>query len=97
MVVLSACRTLRSRQGRSGGFAGLSGAMLSAGAEGVAGSLWEVKDELTGPLMLEFHRAYRHLGDPAAALRHAQLRMLRSGNADQASLSAWAGFRYVGR
>ena len=93
MVVLSACSTLRARQGRSGGFAGLSGELLSAGAGGVVGSLWKVDDELAGPLMLAFHREYAKSRDPAQALRRAQLRML----IERRSPAAWAGFRYVGR
>lgn len=93
LVVLSACRTVRAGEGRSGGFAGLSGALLSAQAGGVVGSLWEVDDALTQPLMEAFHREYRRTGDPAAALRNAQLEMLRQGR----SPAAWAGFRYVGR
>ncbi|HYR09455.1 MAG TPA: CHAT domain-containing protein, partial [Longimicrobium sp.] len=92
LVVLSACRTLRSRGGRSGGFAGLSGALLSAGAGGVVGSLWQVRDGHAQPLMMAFHREYQRLGDPALALREAQLQMLRSGG----SLGTWAGFRYTG-
>jgi CHAT domain-containing protein len=97
LVVLSACRTLRSRQGRSGGFAGLSGALLAAGAGGVVGSLWEVDDRLAQPLMLAFHRQYRRTGDPVRALREAQLLMLRSSDAALRSPAAWAGFRYAGR
>jgi CHAT domain-containing protein len=97
MVVLSACRTLRARQGRSGGFAGLSGALLSAGAGGVVGSLWKVEDMLAKPLMVEFHRAYTRTSDPARALRHAQIQMLRSRDAGRKSPAVWAGFRYVGR
>ena len=97
LVVLSACRTLRSREGRSGGFAGLSGALLAAGARGVVGSLWEVDDRRTPPLMEAFHREYVQSGDPAAALRHAQLKMLASRNPDLQSPSTWAGFRYAGR
>lgn len=95
LVVLSACRTLRSREGRSGGFAGLSAALLTAGAGGVVGSLWEVSDEMTHPLMQAFHEEYRRSGDPARALRAAQLRMLASGG-EQSSPAAWAGFRYTG-
>jgi CHAT domain-containing protein len=95
LVVLSACRTLRSREGRSGGFAGLSGAMLTAGAGGVVGSLWAVDDTLTAPLMTAFHTAYRTSPDPATALRTAQLAMLNSGGV-RASPAAWAGFRYTG-
>lgn len=96
VVVLSACRTLRARGGRTGGFAGLAGALLGAGAGGVVGSAWEVDDRLAAPLMLEFHRAYRRTGDAAAALREAQLRMLRSPDPALRSPAAWAGFRYVG-
>jgi CHAT domain-containing protein len=97
LVVLSACRTLRSREGRSGGFAGFSGALLAAGAGGVMGSLWEVDDRHTRPLMEAFHREYLDSGNPAAALRQAQLQMLASGDPDLGSPSTWAGFRYAGR
>jgi CHAT domain-containing protein len=92
LVVLASCRTLRSHEGRSGGFAGLSGALLAAGAGGVVGSLWQADDQLTQPLMLAFHRAYRRTGNPAEALREAQREMLGSNR----SPAAWAGFRYVG-
>jgi CHAT domain-containing protein len=97
LVVLSACRTLRSRQGRSGGFAGLSRAMLAAGAGGVVGSLWKVDDRLAQPLMLAFHREYRRTSDPARALREAQLHLLRSPDRALRSPAAWAGYRYAGR
>ena len=96
LVVLSACRTLRSRQGRSGGFAGFSGALLTAGAGGVVGSLWQVNDELTGPLMEVFHREYLRSRDPADALWKAQRAMLDSGDARLISPATWAGFRYTG-
>ena len=96
LVVLAACRTVRAREGRSGGLAGFSGALMAAGAGGVVGSLWDVNDRLTQPLMLAFHRAYRRSGDPAAALREAQLEMLRSRDPDRRSPAAWAGFRYIG-
>lgn len=97
LVVLSACRTVRARQGRSGGFAGLSGAMLGAGAGGVVGSLWDANDRSTKPLMEAFHREYLDLRDPAQALRQAQLQMLGSSDSTLSSPAAWAGFRYVGR
>lgn len=97
LVVLSACRTLRSREGRSGGFSGFSGALLAAGAEGVVGSLWEVSDRYTPPLMAAFHQELLRSGDPAHALREAQLRMLDpKGDPSLWSPSIWAGFRYTG-
>ncbi len=96
LVVLAACHTARSRAGRSGGLAGFSGALLAAGAGGVVGSLREADDRLTRPLMLAFHRAYLRLDDPAAALREAQLELLRSRDPARSSPAAWAGFRYIG-
>lgn len=96
LVVLSACETLPSRSGRSGGFAGFTQALLSAGAGGVVGSAWRVDDQLTRALMVEFHGEYRSSGNPAAALRAAQLRLLRSQDPALRSPAAWAGFRYAG-
>jgi CHAT domain-containing protein len=97
LVVLSACGTLRSRDGRSGGFAGFSGALLAAGAGGVVGSLWDVDDGSTQHLMRAFHTEYLHRGNAAAALRQAQLHMLRSSDPALRSPATWAGFRYSGR
>jgi CHAT domain-containing protein len=97
LVVLSACQTSRAQAGRSGGFAGLSGAFLAAGAGGVVGSLWQVDDTDTRELMERFHEEYRRSGDAAEALRRAQMRLLRSGTERLRSPAAWAGFRYAGR
>lgn len=96
LVVLAACRTVRAREGRSGGLAGFSGAVVAAGAGGVLGSLWDADDRLTQPLMLAFHRAFRRSNDPARALREAQLELLRSRDPARRSPAAWAGFRYIG-
>lgn len=97
LVVLSACGTLRSREGRSGGFAGFSGALLAAGAGGVVGSQWEVDDRRTQPLMLAFHRNYvQSNGDAAGALQKAQMDMLKSEDPALRSPATWAAFRYAG-
>jgi CHAT domain-containing protein/tetratricopeptide (TPR) repeat protein len=96
LVVLSACQTARAQAGRSGGFAGLAGAFLAAGAGGVVGSLWQVDDGNTRALMERFHEEYLRSGDGAEALRQAQLSMLHSGDAELRAPSAWAGFRYAG-
>jgi CHAT domain-containing protein len=75
--------------------AGLSAALIGAGAEGVVGSLWRVDDQHTRELMIAFHRAYRASGDPAAALHAAQLALLRSPDASLRSPAAWAGFVHI--
>lgn len=96
LVVLSACETLRSGSGRSGGFAGFAGILLQAGVDGMVGSLWRVDDASTARLMIEFHRTFASSGDVPSALRAAQLQMLRSTDPKDRSPAAWAGFRYAG-
>jgi CHAT domain-containing protein len=92
LVVLSACETARAPDGGAGGLAGLSAALLGAGADAVVGSLWRVDDGLTAPLMVAFHREYARTGDAAAALRASQLTLLRSPDTRLRSPAAWAGF-----
>jgi CHAT domain-containing protein len=96
LVVLSACQSIRSGTGSAGGFAGLAGALRSAGVGGVVGSLWRVDDDHTGVLMSEFYLAYRQVRDPVNALRTAQLALLRSADPALSAPAAWSGFRYMG-
>jgi CHAT domain-containing protein len=96
LVVLSACETQRPRPGRSGGFVGLTSAFRAAGARGVIGSTWKVDDRRTQALMVEFHRAYKSLETAPAALRQAQIQLLKSGDPALRSPAAWAAFRYTG-
>jgi len=96
LVVLAACRTVRTGPGRAAGFSGLAGAFLAAGAGGAVGSLWEVDDRLSRPLMVQLHRVYRATPEGAVALRTAQLSLLRSSDPALRSPAAWAGFRYAG-
>jgi len=97
LVVLSSCESLGSTAKRSGGFAGFSGAILHAGAQGVLGSLWLVDDVRIHPLMVRFHREYLRTGDAARALRNAQLALLRSRDPALRTPSVWAAFRYAGK
>ncbi|SOD03323.1 CHAT domain-containing protein [bacterium JGI 053] len=97
LVVLSACETQRAGLGRSGGFAGLSGAFLSAGSGGVVGSLWRIDDGSAVAVMTAFHRAYHGSADAARALRDAQVQLIRSPDPWLRSPAAWAAFRYAGR
>lgn len=97
LAVLSACETMRSPERRGEGFTGLTEAFLAAGADGVIGSLWRVDDAATAALMTAFHRAYAASGDAAAALREAQLELLRSGAGGRRAPGAWGAFRLAGR
>jgi len=96
LFVLSACETLRSRSGRSGGFAGFAAALLGAGAGGMVGGSWKVDDRASRRIMVDFHRNYRATGNAAEALRQAQLQMLSSHDPAFRNPAAWAAFRYAG-
>lgn len=76
LVVLSACRTATGPLSGDG-IAGLSRALFSAGASSVIATLWDVADEPSARLMVGFYRHWRGGMDKRAALRQAQLDLLR--------------------
>jgi CHAT domain-containing protein len=97
LIVLSACETLTTQSTRTGGFGGLAGAFLAAGAAGVIGSLWETGDRPTAALVTAFHRNFSSGLDPARALRVTQLEMIASEDPALRDPGMWGAFRYHGR
>jgi tetratricopeptide (TPR) repeat protein len=96
LVVLSGCHSAAGAQLPGTGLLGLTRAWLMAGAHSVIGSNWATPDE-SGAL---FGALYRNLsgerrGSPAAALRAAQLEMIRSGGW-RARPSYWGAYFVVG-
>jgi CHAT domain-containing protein len=79
LVVLSGCRTGLGKQIKGEGLMGLTRGFMYAGAARVMVSLWDVSDEASANLMVEFYK--RMLGkerlSPAAALRGAQIALWR--------------------
>jgi CHAT domain-containing protein len=79
LVVLSACQTGIGKEVRGEGLIGLTRGFMYAGARRLTASLWQVEDAATSELMGRFYRGM--LGDkrlrPAAALRAAQIEMLK--------------------
>ncbi|MGH9767791.1 MAG: CHAT domain-containing tetratricopeptide repeat protein [Blastocatellia bacterium] len=79
VVTLSACETALGKDVRGEGRVGLTRGFMYAGAARVVASLWKVEEEGTKELMIRFYRGMlgkRQLR-PAAALRQAQISMLR--------------------
>ena len=91
MVVLSACQTALGKEIRGEGLMGLTRGFTYAGAARVVASLWDVKDEATSELMKRFYRGMFEGGlRPAAALRAAQIEMLKEPRWE--SPYYWAAF-----
>jgi len=79
MVVLSSCQTGLGKEVRGEGLVGLTRGFMYAGAARVVVSSWAVSDQATAELMKRFYQALLKKNlRPAAALRAAQLEMLRS-------------------
>jgi CHAT domain-containing protein len=96
LVTISACRSAGTRAYAGEGLVGLSWAFLRAGAHAVIGALWEVNDTSTPQLMDALYRNLAQGEEPAEALRHAKLSLLRSKSPWALPLF-WAGFQiYVG-
>ncbi|MGL5079864.1 MAG: CHAT domain-containing protein, partial [Microcoleaceae cyanobacterium] len=74
LLVLSACQTAIGDREAELGFAGLA---VQAGAKSAIASLWNVSDEGTLGLMSEFYIELKTAPIKAAALRQAQIDMIR--------------------
>ena len=78
LVVLSACQTALGKEIKGEGLVGLTRGFMYAGSPRVVATLWRIDDRATAEMMRRFYEAM--LKDnlrPAAALRAAQLSMLR--------------------
>jgi CHAT domain-containing protein/Tfp pilus assembly protein PilF len=80
LVVLSACNTGLGEIRNGEGVQGLRRALVLAGSETQVISLWAVVDERVKEIMIPYYKALRRGEGRGEALRHVQLRMLRSGN-----------------
>jgi CHAT domain-containing protein len=90
LVFLSACRSGLGKV-TGDGMMGLTRAFLYAGAPSVIASLWDVADEPTYRLVPAFYRSWLQGKSKSAALRSAQLELLRALRAGQVKLHTAAG------
>ena len=86
LAVLSACETGLGEVAGGEGLLGLQRAFQVAGARTVVASLWKVEDQATRAMMERFYQNLwgQQPQGPLAALRAAQLWMLREGRANGA-------------
>ncbi|HZI87960.1 MAG TPA: CHAT domain-containing protein, partial [Pyrinomonadaceae bacterium] len=92
LVVLSSCKSALGKEIKGEGLVGLTHAFMYAGVPRVVASLWTVSDNPTAQLMAKFYHEMLMSGrmSPAAALRAAQLSMLRDKRWE--SPYFWSGF-----
>ena len=94
LVILSACKTAFGKQIAGEGMLGLTRAFFTAGIPSVVASLWQVEDNATKVLMVEFHKRLKEGKSPDLALRGAQIYMIKnSGYTDPVF---WSPFILVG-
>jgi CHAT domain-containing protein len=91
LVTLSACDTGVGPVGEEG-VADIGNAFIESGALSVVSALWEVNDQATTHLMIDFYRQLGRGESKAEALRQAQLDMIKSGQPP----GSWAGFELDG-
>jgi CHAT domain-containing protein len=97
LVVLSACRTALGKEVKGEGLIGLTRGFMYAGAARVVASLWKADDEATAELMRLFYEGMlgKQRLKPAAALRRAQIEMMRT-RSDWRAPFYWAAFTLQG-
>jgi hypothetical protein len=96
LVTLSACQTGRSVVGGGDELLGLMRAFLAAGAASLVMSHWLVEDRSAAQLMETFYRGLAGGETKAAALRAAQLHLLRGEDRLNAHPYFWAPFFLTG-
>jgi CHAT domain-containing protein len=96
LVVLGACETASGPISASEGVLSLASPFLAAGVPTVVATLWAVDDSEASQLALAFHRRLAAGASPGAALREAQLSLLRGPVPALRDPAAWAGAELIG-
>ena len=94
LAILSACKTGIGHNLNGEGLLGLTRAFFTAGVPSVVSSLWNVADESTRDLMIEFHTYLRDGERPAIALQKAQIHLIN--NTPYNNPVFWAPFKLSG-
>ena len=98
LVVLSACETGLGKIQKGEGIIGLTRALLYAGAKNIIVSLWQVADESTSDLMVDFYKnslVSKGQISYSEALRNAKLKMISEGK--YAHPIFWSPFILIGK
>lgn len=94
LVILSACKSGISPSNQAKSTLAINQSFTIAGANQVLFSLWEIADQPTSQLMIDFYKNYQTTKNYAQALRQAKLKMLR--NPMTSTPRYWAAFVLMG-
>lgn len=95
LVVLSSCKSGLGKLIQGEGFLSLSRGFLYSGVPNIIFSLWNVNDEQTKDLMLEFYKNILKGENYSSALREAKLKLIN--NQKTAMPKYWGAWMLVGR
>lgn len=95
LVVLSACETGLGQIARGEGIIGLTRGFLYAGAQNLLVSLWQVNDQTTADLMVDFYDRMLAGSSKAGALREAKLALIKR-HPEDAKPYYWSPFVLIG-
>ncbi len=95
LVVLSACETGLGKIIKGEGIIGLTRGFTYAGAKNIIVSLWQVADESTSELMVEFYKNVLDGKNYSSALRDAKLKLIKDGT--YAYPLEWSSFVLIGK
>jgi CHAT domain-containing protein len=95
LVVLSACETAAGRPVPGEGVIGMSWALFVAGCPAMVASQWKVESASTTGVMVGLHRRLAQQETIAAALREAQIDIMRTPRYEHPFY--WASFVLLGR
>lgn len=96
VVVLATCDAAAGKIVQGEGPMSLVRPFLAGGVPNVLAPLWEIGDQEGRRLTTVFHRELVRGMAPAAALRTAQLDLLKSGDDELAAPRTWAAFELIG-
>ncbi len=98
LTVLSACETGLGKITKGEGIIGLTRALLYAGSKNIIVSLWQVSDNSTNKLMVDFYTDFlnqKKLKKYGKHLRNAKIKMINEGK--YAHPFFWSPFILIGR
>lgn len=96
MVVLSACETGIGELQNGEGVISLARGFTYAGAKSIITSLWNVNDQKTADLMVDFYRNLKEGQQKDNALANAKRSYLQQTSGNLAHPFYWAGFIPIG-